>query len=119
MVGPISWLLSTIVSGRLHDCQPHVSLSKLSHQTIVHGILAKHTARESPTTRIFLTGRPHVREPIQRYFAGVIVIPISPNTDDVRNYLEMKLDRDEDPEAMDDGLPADIVKTILDKVSDM
>ena len=76
-------------------------------------------ARESPTTRIFLTGRPHVREAIQRYFAGVVVIPISPNTDDVRNYLEMKLDRDEDPEAMDDDLRADIVKTILDKASDM
>ena len=75
--------------------------------------------RESPTTRIFLTGRPHVREAIQRYFPGVVVIPISPNTDDVRNYLEMKLNRDEEPEAMDDGLRADIVKTILDKVSDM
>ena len=75
--------------------------------------------RESPTTRIFLTGRPHVREAIQRYFPGTVVIPISPNTDDVRNYLQMKLDKDEDPEAMNDGLRADIVKTILDKVSDM
>jgi len=75
--------------------------------------------RESPTTRIFLTGRPHVREVIQRNFPGVVEIPISPNKDDVRNYLQMKLDRDEEPEAMDDGLRADIVKTILDKVSDM
>ena len=75
--------------------------------------------QEFPTTRIFLTGRPHVREPIRRYFAGVVVLHISPNTDDVKSYLEMKLDRDEDPEAMNDGLRVDIVKTILDKVSDM
>ena len=75
--------------------------------------------RESPTTRIFLTGRPHVSGAIQRYFTGAVVIPVSPNTDDVRNYLQMKLDKDEDPEAMDDSLRADIVKTILDKVSDM
>ena len=73
----------------------------------------------SPTTRIFLTGRPHVLGAIQRYFTGVVVIPISPNTDDVRNYLQMKLDRDEEPEAMDNDLRADIVKTILDKMSDM
>ena len=75
--------------------------------------------RESPTARIFLTGRPHVREAIRRCFAGAVVIPISPNTDDVRNYLDMRLDRDEEPEAMDDDLRADIVKSILDKVSDM
>ena len=75
--------------------------------------------RESPTTRIFLTGRPHVREAIQRYFPGAVEIPTSPNVDDVRSYLQMKLDRDENPEAMNDGLRADIVRNILDKVSDM
>ena len=75
--------------------------------------------RESPTARIFLTGRPHVKESIQRYFPGAVMIPISPIRDDVRSYLQMKLDRDEDPEAMNDGLRADIVETIVDKVSDM
>ena len=75
--------------------------------------------RGSPTTRLFLTGRPHVSGAIQRYFVGAVKIPISPNTGDVRNYLHMKLDRDEDPEAMDDVLRADIVETILDKMSDM
>ena len=75
--------------------------------------------RESPNTRIFLTGRPHVREDIQRYFTKVVVIPISPNTDDIRNYLEMRLDRDLEPEAMNDDLRADIVRVILEKISDM
>jgi len=75
--------------------------------------------RESPKTRIFLTGRPHVEGVIQRYFTKAVVVPVSPNTDDIRNYLEMKLDRDADPEAMDNDLRADIVKVILDKMSDM
>jgi len=75
--------------------------------------------RESPRTRVFLTGRPHVRGAIQSYFAAVVVILISPNTDDIRNFLEMKLDRDEEPEAMDNDLREDIMRTILDKVSDM
>jgi len=75
--------------------------------------------RESPRTRIFLTGRPHVGGTIQRYFTKAVVVPVSPNTDDIRNYIEMKLDRDDEPEAMDDDLRADIVKVILDKMSDM
>ena len=75
--------------------------------------------QESPRTRIFLTGRSHVRADIQRYFAKAVVIPISPNTDDIRNYLEMRLDGDADPEAMSDDLRADIVKVIMEKMSDM
>jgi len=75
--------------------------------------------RESPSTRIFLTGRPHVREDIQRCFTKMVVIPINPNTDDIRNYVETRLDRDADPEAMTTDLRADIVRVILEKISDM
>jgi len=75
--------------------------------------------RESPNTRMFITGRPHVGVAIERYLAKAVVIPVSPNTDDIRSYLEMKLDRDDDPEAMDNDLRADIVKVILEKMSDM
>jgi len=75
--------------------------------------------RESSQTRIFLTGRPHVGGTIRKYFTGAVAIPISPNTDDIRSYLEMKLDRDSEPEAMDNDLRANIVKVILDKMSDM
>ena len=73
--------------------------------------------RESPKTRIFLTGRPEVEEAIRRYFTKAVVIPITPNTGDIRNYLEMRLDRDKDPEAMDNDLRADFAKA-LDGLSD-
>ena len=57
--------------------------------------------RECPRMRIFLTGRPHAKENIQKYFTKAVVIHIKPNTDDIRNFLEMRLDRDDEPEAMD------------------
>jgi len=75
--------------------------------------------RESPNTRIFLTGRPHATGDIQRYFAAAVVIPISPNMDDIMSYLEMRLDRDSEPEAMNDGLRMDILRIILERTSDM
>ena len=75
--------------------------------------------RESPRTRIFLTGRPHIAEDVKRYFAKAVVIPVSPNPDDIRHYVEMRLDRDTEPEAMNEDLRADIVKVILEKISDM
>ena len=69
----------------------------------------RNIVRDSPKTRIFLTGRPHVSEDAKRYFSKAVVIPISPNPDDIRNYVEMRLDRDADPEAMSNNLRADSV----------
>ena len=74
--------------------------------------------RESPGARIFLTGRPHVKEAIVRYFTNAVVMPISPNTDDISNYLDMRLDRDDNPEAMNSNLRANIVRIIQEKMSD-
>jgi len=79
----------------------------------------KDILRESPGTRIFLTGRSHVKEDVQRYFRKVVVIPISPNPNDIRNYVEMRLDRDVGPEAMSDDLRVDIVRVILEQISNV
>ena len=46
------------------------------------------------------------------------MILISPNTDDIRNYLDMRLDRYDELEAMDSNLRADIVRIIPEKMSD-
>ena len=42
------------------------------------------------------------------------MIPISPNPNDVRNYVEMRLDRDAEPEAMSNDLRVDILRVILE-----
>ena len=79
----------------------------------------KDIVQGSPATKIFFTGRPHVKADIQRYFTGAVVIPISPNRDDIRNYLKMRLERDAEPEAMNNDLRVDIVRVILETISDM
>jgi len=79
----------------------------------------RYILRESPGTRLFLTGRPHVRQDVQRYFPKTVVIPINPNRNDIRSYVEMRLDRDSEPEAMSNDLRADIVRVILEKISNV
>jgi len=74
--------------------------------------------RESPRVRIFLTGRPHIGEDIQGCFPKAVAVLISPKTDDVRNYLQMRLDNDAEPQAMNNNLRADIIRIILERISD-
>ena len=75
--------------------------------------------RESPKAKIFITGRPHVGEDIQKYIPEAVAMPIRPNQDDIRNYVVMRLDKDIEHKAMSDDLRAEIMKIILDKMSNM
>ena len=75
--------------------------------------------RVSANTRLFLTGRPHVRDEITKWFGKVVRILVSPTQDDIRSYLEMRLDSDTDPDVMDDELRADIMRVIPEKISEM
>ena len=43
-----------------------------------------------------------MKEAIQRYFTKGAIVPTNPNTGDIRNYLAMKLERDDKLEAMSD-----------------
>ena len=74
--------------------------------------------RVSPGTRVFLTGRPHVDEEIMGCFGKALRIPLGPTHSDIMDYLEMRLNGDTDPRAMDDELRADIKKIILKKISE-
>ena len=75
--------------------------------------------RASSSTRVFLTGRAHVDNEIAKYFGEAIRIPLSPTQEDIRSYLERKLNGDTDPNAMDDELRADIMRIIPEKISEM
>ena len=67
----------------------------------------------SPNTRIFLTGRQHIRGEIKRYLSGgAAILSIKPNNGDIVGYIRMRLSMDTYPEAMEDGLEAEIIKTI-------
>ena len=69
--------------------------------------------------RIFLTGRPDIEGEIVKYFSKVVRISISPTQEDIRSYLEMRLDRDTNPNAMDGELRAEIMRVIPERISEM
>ena len=75
--------------------------------------------RASSNTRVFLTGRPYINDEIVRRFGEAVRIPLSPPKGDIKSYLEMRLDGDPDPNAMDDELRADIMKIIPEKVAEV
>ena len=75
--------------------------------------------RVSANTRLFLTGRPHVGDEIMKCFGKVARIPVSPTGDDIESYLEMRLDSDTYPDAMDDELREDIMRVIPEKIGEM
>jgi len=75
--------------------------------------------RMSPNIRVYLTGRPHIDDEIVKFFSNALRIPLSPTPGDIKSYLEMRLDRDADPHAMDDELRADIMRIIPEKISEM
>ena len=70
-------------------------------------------------TRVFFTGRPQVEAEITRYFITSVIVPISPKTHDIERYLKKKLEMDTECDAMSDGLRADILRIIPQRISEM
>jgi len=72
---------------------------------------------KSPNTRIFLTGRRHIRGEVDRYLGGrAIVLSIKPNGDDIVGYVRMRLSKDTSLDRMDSGLEDEIIKGITENV---
>ena len=74
--------------------------------------------RVSPGARVFFTGRPHIDDEIVRCFSKALRIPLSPTYQDIMNYLEMRLNSDTDPNAMNTELLADIKRIVPEKISE-
>jgi len=78
----------------------------------------RHIVRECPNIRLFITGRPHIREEVRKYFPGCPdQPPIKPTEDDIRDYLFMRLKKDLELDAMDTELEADILRIIPEKIA--
>ena len=74
----------------------------------------------SPRTRVFVTGRPHIRAEIEKRLAGrVTSISANPTRGDIITYLRVRLDEDETPDAMDESLKAGILEKIPENISEM
>ena len=75
---------------------------------------------KSPSTRIFLAGRLHVRDEVEKHLARrVVALSITPTKDDIIRFLRAKLREDTTPDAMDNSLEEDIIKNIPETVSEL
>jgi len=76
--------------------------------------------QKSPRTRVFVTGRPHIQDEIEKRLPGRLTTTrIAPRRGDIISYLRSRLDEDTIPDAMDSGLEADILKKIPEDISEM
>ena len=75
--------------------------------------------QNSPDTRIFLTGRPHIRG-VEKLLGGrVAARSITPIRGDIIIFLREKLREDTMPDAMDESLEEEIIQRIPEAVSEM
>jgi len=80
----------------------------------------KQILEESPATRIFVTGRPHIQAEMEKRLAGrTTSVSICPTKGDIIEYLRVKLSEDETPDAMDARLEAEILEKIPENISEM
>ena len=80
----------------------------------------KQILEKSPTTRIFVTGRPHIQAEMEKRLAGqTISVAICPAKGEIIEYLRVKLREDETPDAMDARLEAEILEKIPENISEM
>ena len=113
-------MLQTVMSSlRTFVCIDALDECAASHRVKLLNSLQQ-VLEKSPRTRIFMIGRPHVRAEIEKRLAGrVISVPVGANKDDIMEYLRLRLDEDETPDAMDESLEAEILEKIPEKMSEM
>jgi len=78
--------------------------------------------RETPNVRLFLTGRPYICRELGSYLTkGASVILIVADPGDITKYLSQKIDdaSHQDPDLMTEDLRNDIMRTMLEKASEM
>ena len=72
---------------------------------------------KSPNTRIFLTGRQHIRGEIDRYLGTrVAVLSIKLVNDDIIGYIRMRLSIDRRQDAMDASLESEIIERFTENI---
>ena len=76
--------------------------------------------QNSPCARLFLTGRPQIRDEVDRHLAGKAVTRlITPITGDINTFLQAKLNEDTMRHVMDESLKEEIVQNLAKTVSEM
>ena len=77
-------------------------------------------SQSCPGIRLFFTGRPHIEVEIERYFPGsALFLKMKPTREDIIRYVEMMMDDDPAPEAMNADLQAEIMNRVSETISDV
>ena len=113
-------MLQTITS----SLRTFVCIDALDECAVAHRVKLLNSLQQivemSPHTRIFMIGRPHVRAEVEKRLAGrVTSVSVGPSKDDILEYLRLRLDEDETPDAMDEILEAEILEKIPGTMSEM
>jgi len=89
----------------LDECPPGHRESLLD---LLNQILQK-----SPGVRLFMTGRQHIMDEVEKHLGGrVATCSITPTKNDIITFLRTKLKEDTIPDAMDESLEEEIIQNI-------
>ena len=115
----LKMLQTTSARKRAFICIDALDECAIEHRVKLLDLL-RQLVEQSPGTRIFMTGRPHILPEIGRHLAGgVTSLSIIPKRDDIVTYLRSKLAADATPDAMNGTLEVDILKEIASDISEM
>jgi len=115
----VKWLQAATSSLRTFVCIDALDECVTAHRVKLLNSLQR-ILEKSPSIRIFIIGRPHIRAEIEKRLAGwVKSVSLGPSKDDIIEYLRVRLDEDETPDAMDESLEADILSKIPENKSEM
>jgi len=96
----------------LDECQPGYRVKLLDSLNRI--------AQRSPSARIFLTGRPNIRDDVEKHLARrAATRSIAPTTNDITIFLREKLKEDTIPDARDESLEEEIIKNMPETVLEM
>ena len=116
MVGMLKTAISTLP--RTYICIDALDeCNSKSRQELLRSL--RDIIRESPRMQMLFTGRSHIADEVKKYFVEAIIVPVSPSEDDIRAYLDARLDGDTEPDAMDNGLRTDIMRIIPETISEV
>ena len=122
LVDMVKLFVKTIGSTRLaHLCVDAVDEVLQQHRSEFLRAL-RQIIQDAPNVRLFLTGRPYIRGELDKHLTkGAYIIRAMVDQGDITRYLSQKIDHDDDqdPDLMTEDLRGDIMKTMLEKASEM
>ena len=80
----------------------------------------KQILHKSPKTQLFLAGRSHIWDEVEKHLTWRVVgVSVIPTRGDIIRFLRTRLREDTTPDAIDENMEEDIINSISETVSEM